>query len=128
MARGWTNGQISVENPSRIFNRRIYQTIGIRHRAADRMATIVAEVKSMLKSRPDIDLSRTLIVNISAFDATLLVSFLYTFTGTTNRVEFNPIKQDVLLKILEIIHANSADAAFATRPLHLEKQIPESRP
>ena len=76
MGRGWTNGQISVENPSRIFNRRIYQTIGIRYRDADRMATIVAEVKSMLKSRPDIDLSRTLIVNFLAFDATLLVSFL----------------------------------------------------
>ena len=120
--------QISVENPSRMFNRRIYETIGIRYQDGDSMAAIVAQVKAMLESHPDIDLSRTLIVNFSSFGASSLDFFVYTFTRTTNWVEFHQIKQDVLLKILGIIHANGADVAFPTRTLHLEQQAPEPSP
>ena len=36
---------IAVENPSRMFNRRIYETIGIRYDDAAKMRTIVADVK-----------------------------------------------------------------------------------
>ena len=38
--------QISVENPSRMQNRRIHETIGIRYNDANKMAAIVAEVKN----------------------------------------------------------------------------------
>ena len=120
--------QISVENPSRMFNRRIYETIGIRYQDGDSMAAIVAQVKAMLESHPDIDLSRTLIVNFSSFGASSLDFFVYTFTRTTNWVEFHQIKQDVLLKILGIIHANGADVAFPTRTLHLEQRALEPSP
>ena len=46
--------------------------------------------------------------------------FVYAFTRTTVWVEFHAIKQDVLLKILAIIHANGADVAFPTRTVQLE--------
>lgn len=117
--------QISVENPSRMFNRRIYETIGLRYEDADCMATVVAQVRGMLEQHPDIDLSRTLIVNFVSFGASSLDFFVYTFTRTTNWVEFHQVKQDVLLKILGIIHANGADVAFPTRTLHLEQVSPE---
>ena len=117
--------QIAVENPSRMFNRRIYETIGIRYQDADKMAGIVAQVRTMLEQHPEIDLSRTLIVNFVSFGASSLDFFVYAFTKTTVWVDFHAIKQDVLLKILEIIHANGADVAFPTRTLHLEQVPPE---
>ncbi len=117
--------QISVENPSRMFNRRIYETIGIRYQDADKMEVIVRQVRDMLQNHEEIDLSRTLIVNFVSFGPSSLDFFVYTFTRTTNWVEFHRIKQDVLLKILDIIHANGADVAFPTRTLHLEHESPE---
>lgn len=117
--------QISVENPTRMFNRRIYETIGIRYQDGDRMAAIVDQVRAMLENHEDIDLSRTLIVNFVSFGPSSLDFFVYTFTKTTNWVEFHKIKQDVLLKILAIIHANDADVAFPTRTLHVEQVSPE---
>jgi MscS family membrane protein len=117
--------QISVENPSRMFNRRIYETIGLRYEDANKMAVIVDQVRAMLEQHEDIDLSRTLIVNFVTFSASSLDFFIYTFTKTTDWVQFHGIKQDVLLKILDIIHANGADVAFPTRTLHLEQQAPE---
>lgn len=112
--------QIAIQNPTRMFNRRIYETIGLRYEDADKVAKIVDEVRSMLEQHEAIDLNRTLIVNFVSFGASSLDFFVYTFTRTTAWVEYHAIKQDILLKILEIIHANGADVAFPTRTLHLE--------
>jgi MscS family membrane protein len=119
--------QISVENPSRMFNRRIYETIGIRYQDAGAMADIVEQVKKMLQEHEAIDQSRTLIVNFVSFGPSSLDFFVYTFTRTTVWVEFHRIKQEILLKILEIIHANGADVAFPTRTVQLEQPPPEEK-
>jgi MscS family membrane protein len=120
--------QISVENPSRMLNRRIYETIGLRYQDSSKMAAVVAQVREMLRQHPEIDLSRTLIVNFVSFGPSSLDFFVYTFTRTTDWVTYHAIKQDVMLKILEIIHANGADVAFPTQTLQLEKIAPEAEP
>lgn len=119
--------QIAVENPSRMFNRRIHETIGIRYQDADCMEAIVQQVKTMLREHEEIDLSRTLIVNFVSFGPSSLDFFIYTFTKTTNWVAYHEIKQDVLLKVLAIIHDNGADVAFPTQTLQVE-QIPPVSP
>ena len=113
--------QISVENPSRMLNRRIYETIGIRYQDGDKMQTIVQQVKEMLRNHEEIDLTRTLIVNFVAFGPSSLDFFVYTFTKTTDWVRYHEIKQDVMLKILNIVESNGADVAFPTRTLHVEQ-------
>ncbi|MBE9540152.1 MAG: mechanosensitive ion channel family protein [Proteobacteria bacterium] len=117
--------QVSVENPSRMRNRRIYETIGLRYDDADKVAAIVAQVREMLEQHEEIDLSRTLIVNFVSFGPSSLDFFVYTFTKTTEWVKFHAIKQDVLLKILAIVHANGADVAFPTTTVHLNPASPE---
>jgi len=111
---------ISVENPSRMQNRRIYETIGIRYQDIGKMRAIVAEVKKMLTDHPEIDASKTLIVNFNSFAPSSLDFFIYTFTKTTDWVRFHEIKQDVLLKISDIITANGAEIAFPTSTVYLE--------
>ncbi len=111
--------QISLENPSRMLNRRIKETIGIRYDDASKMSSIVSQVKSMLTEHPDIDTNQTLIVNFNSFAPSSLDFFIYTFTKTTNWIEFHEIKQDVMLKIIEIIESNGAECAFPTSTLHV---------
>ena len=53
---------IAVENPSRMTNRRIYETIGVRYGDAGKIDNIVADVKTMLQEHPEIDANQTLIV------------------------------------------------------------------
>jgi len=111
--------QIAVENPSRMSNRRIKETIGIRYDDASKIETIINQVKEMLKSHPDIDSQKTLIVNFNSFSPSSLDFFIYTFTKTTDWIEFHSIKQNVLLKIVKIIEDNGAEFAFPTSTLHL---------
>ena len=110
---------IAVENPSRMTNRRIYETIGIRYADVGQMATIVDDIKAMLQQHEDIDSDQTLIVNFLAFNASSLDIMVYTFTKTTQWVQLHEVKQDVLLKISDIIEGYGAEVAFPTRTLHL---------
>ena len=116
--------QISVENPSRMLNRRIYETIGIRYDDAHLMAPIVKSVRSMLEQHPEIDTNQTLIVNFNSFAPSSLDFFIYTFTKTTEWVRYHEIKQDVLLQILKIIEQHGASCAFPTSTLHIA-DLPE---
>jgi len=111
---------ISVENPSRMTNRRIKETMGIRYEDANKMGTIIDQVKTMLRNHPDIDNDQTLIVNFNSFAASSLDFFIYTFTKTTDWIQFHEIKQDVLLNIIEIIEKNGAEFAYPTSTLHLQ--------
>lgn len=111
---------ISVENPSRMHHRRIHETIGIRYQDAKVLSAVMDDVRTMLSEHPEIETGQTLIVNFNSFGESSLDFFIYTFTKTTDWVEYHAIKQDVLLKVLEIIHSHGADCAFPTRSLHLE--------
>ena len=111
---------IVVENPSRMTNRRIKETIGIRYADIGVMAAIVADVKTMLQNHPEIDTTQTLIVNFNTFGPSSLDFFIYTFTKTKVWVEYHEVKQDVLLKVAEIIDRHGAQIAFPTQTLHIE--------
>ncbi len=114
---------ISVENPSRMTHRRIYETIGVRYNDIAVMADIIGEVKTMLTAHPDIDQSQTMIVNFNSFAPSSLDFFIYTFTRTTDWIEYHEVKQDVLLKVSEIISAHQAEIAFPTSTLHIPDEI-----
>jgi MscS family membrane protein len=114
---------IIVENPSRMENRRIYETIGLRYSDLECMDKIVAEVKSMLIAHEEIDSDRTLIVNFNEFAGSSVDFLVYTFTNTTEWVKFHQVKQAVMLKIAEIIETNGAEIAFPTSTLHLADPI-----
>lgn len=115
--------QIAVENPSRMLNRRIYETIGIRYCDSRRMTAVVNDVKAMLMAHDAIATEQTLIVNFNAFSSSSLDFFVYTFTKTTNWIEFHEIKQDVMLRILEIVESHGAECAFPTSTVHLPDDV-----
>lgn len=114
---------ISVENPSRMTNRRIYETVGIRYADIGCMETIVEQVTAMLCEHPEIDTDQIMIVNFNAFSASSVDFIIYTFTKTTEWVKFHQVKQDVLLKVAQIIEANQAEIAFPTSTVHIDGQV-----
>lgn len=110
---------IALENPSRMRNRRIYETIGVRYSDAGKVQAIVNDVRTMLENHPDIAGDRTLIVNLNAFASSSIDFFVYTFTKTTDWVEFHGIKERVLLEIVNIIESHGAEFAFPTSTIHI---------
>ena len=114
---------ISVENPSRMTHRRINETIGLRYDDAAKVGDILKDIENMLRQHPEIDDSQTLMVNFNAFAPSSLDFFIYTFTHTTDWVKYHGIKQDVLLKIEQIIRDHGAEIAFPTSTVHVPEGL-----
>ncbi len=114
---------ITVENPSRMTHRRIYETIGIRYDDADKMEAITRDVREMLQRHPEIDQSQTLMVYFNAFAPSSLDFFVYTFTRTTVWAEYHAVKHEILLKIHDIIARHGAEIAFPTSTVHLPDEV-----
>ncbi|QPJ64675.1 MAG: mechanosensitive ion channel family protein [Candidatus Nitrohelix vancouverensis] len=113
---------ISVENPSRMLNRRIFETVGIRYQDAGKMEAITGKVREMLRQHPEIETNNTLIVNFNKFAPSSLDFFVYAFTKTRDWVEYHTIKEELMLKILAIVEEEGAEVAFPTSTLHLGDQ------
>ena len=95
-------------------NRRIYETIGLRYGDAEHMLDVVEAVKTMLRAHPDIDGTQTMIVNFNEMAPSSIDFFVYTFTKTTDWERYHQVKQDVMLKIMQIIEGQGAECAFPT--------------
>ena len=114
---------IAVENPSRMTHRRIYETIGVRYDDANKVRVIVQDVKAMLMAHEEIDQTQTMIVNFNQFAPSSLDFFIYTFTRTTEWIHYHEVKEDVLLKIMDIIVGHGAEVAFPTSTIHVPEGL-----
>lgn len=114
---------IVVENPSRMLNRQIYETIGLRYQDANKVNEIIEEVREMVTNHPGIDERQTVIVNFDTFGDSSLNFFIYALTKTVAWVRFHEVKQDVLLKALDIVHKHGADVALPAQALHMQTHL-----
>ncbi|WP_461534543.1 mechanosensitive ion channel family protein [Spongorhabdus nitratireducens] len=122
-----TFASISVENPSRMENRRIKETIGLRYQDAKVVSPILEEVRAYLDANEAIDKNKIVMVNFTTFGPSSLDFFIYCFTCTTDWKIYHREKEAVLLKVLEIIHRHGADVAYPTTTLDLpgKEVLPE---
>lgn len=107
-----------IENPGRMYNRRIKTEIGLRYEDLDRMSSVVTAVKQMLESHPGIDQRQLILVNFNQWDTSSINLLVYCFTETTVWKEWLEIQQDVFLKIGEIVRQSGADFAFPSTTIY----------
>ena len=118
-----TFSTISIENPSRMNNRRINATVGLRYEDALKIKPIVAEIESMIRRHAGIDHKQTIIVNLTEFGSSSLNILVYAFTKVIDRLEFQAVQQDIFLKIIDIIAAHGAECAFPSCALYLPEPL-----
>ncbi|MEA5446138.1 mechanosensitive ion channel family protein [Gammaproteobacteria bacterium AB-CW1] len=120
--------QISLENPSRMHHRRIFETIGVRYDDFSRVEPILKDIRQMLDEHEEITKDRTLMVYFNTYGESSLDFFIYCFTHTKVWTDFHAVKEDVLLKVGRIIEKHGAEIAFPTRTLHVPDGIAQAEP
>lgn len=115
---------VTLENPSRMTNRRIFETIGLRYDDVAKVAPILEEIRTYLKTHVEIDTKQTLMVHFNEFGASSLDFFIYTFTKTTAWVRFHEIKEEILLGVHNIIANHGAEVAFPTTTIQMAGEEP----
>jgi len=90
------------------------------------MVNILRDIREMLKNHPGIAKDQLLMVYFTDFGDSSLNIFIYCFTNTAVWSEYLAIREDVNLKIMEIIEKNGASFAFPSRSIYIE-QMPKEK-
>jgi len=119
----------AITNWSRMGKRRITFNLGVTYSTPkDKLVICIAKIKDMLHNHPDIH-KETIFVNFDKFNESSLDIFLYFFTITTNWGEYLRVREDIHLKILEILEADGVNIAFPSRSIYIDtpsSSIPHS--
>ncbi|MBB65186.1 MAG: mechanosensitive ion channel protein MscS [Waddliaceae bacterium] len=113
--------KVLLVNPSRMLNRRIREHITLRYQDIPKVRAIVTDIENMLKEHSEIDKDQALMVYMDRFADYSVDILVYTFTISTRWAEWLRIKQDVLLKIADIVEKHGAGFAFPTSTV----EVPE---
>lgn len=111
---------ITVENPSRMTHRRIFEHVGIRYDDFAVARKVVDGIRATIQAHDELDTSQTTMVHFDRFGPSSLDIMVYCFTKTTVWTEYHRVREDVLLKIGQVIEDHGAEIAFPTRTLKLE--------
>jgi len=113
----------AVDNFSRRDRRRIKMRVGLLYSTTpEAMNKILNEIREMLKNHPQIH-NEPLFVYFDEFDDSSLSLFFYLFTKTAVWEEYLKIREDINLKIIEIVHKNGSDFAFPSQSIYFENEL-----
>ena len=113
---------VILENASRMSHRRMKEIIGVRYTDIKKVKDITKAIKLMLLQHDEIDKLQTILVSLIQYSPSSVDIMVYCFSQNTNWIKFQEAKQDIMLKINDIIEIFDAEIAFPTQTLYLENK------
>ncbi len=114
----------AVENFSRRGIRRISFSIGLVYSTSpQQMQNILQDIKEMVNAHDKISQESIKLINFDAFSDSALMIKVYIFANTAVWSEYLNIREDVNLKIMQIVQKNNSTFAFPSTSLYVENDI-----
>ncbi len=120
----------SVTNYTRRHHRRIRWLIGLEYRTTVvQLRSIRSEINNLIENENDFAKNQNAgyYVRIDSFSESSIDMLVQAFTVTNDWAEFLKIKEDLAVKIIEIVESNNAGFAFPSQSLYLES-FPNDKP
>ena len=114
----------SVTNYTRRHHRRIRWLIGLEYRTSiDQLKNIRDEINNLIEKDDNFakNQNASFYVRIDSFSDSSIDMLVQTFTVTNEWAEFLKIKENLAVKIIEIVENNEAGFAFPSQSLYVEK-------
>ena len=119
----------SVTNYTRRHHRRIRWLIGLEYRTTiDQLKKIRDEINTLIEKDDNFakNQNASFYVRIDSFSDSSIDMLVQTFTVTNEWAEFLKIKENLAVKIIEIVENNEAGFAFPSQSLYVEK-LPDEK-
>ncbi len=111
-----------ITNWSRMGKRRISFQLGVRYETTKKqMENLLQRLRKMLAEHPDVH-PQTVFVYFDQYGPSSYDIFFYFFTKTTNWQMFLETKEDINLKIMEILEQLGVEVAFPSTSVYLENE------
>ena len=111
----------NVTNWSRLNKRRLNMTLGIEYGSSPtQMLAVVQRVREMLQNHPEVQ-SDSVITQFVAFAESSLDIMIICFMETPGWADFQAAKQDINLRIMDILEQHGVGLAFPSRTLYVQQ-------
>lgn len=111
----------SIINWSKMYKRRVKQELQIEYGTSlSKIKKITTKINELLKNHPEVN-KEVAYVRFEDFKSSGLNILVYYFTNTTNYDKYLEIKEDINMKILDILETENVSLAFKTQTIHLKK-------
>ncbi len=118
---------MSINNYSQMPKRRIKMTVGVTYATSpEQVRQAVTAIKQLLREHPAID-QEFFLVNFTDFGASSLDIMVYCFTTSTKWDEYLEAREDISLKIMDILETIGLEIAFPSRTLYMHDMNRESQ-
>ena len=120
----------AVTNYSRRHHRRIRWLIGLEYKTSvEQLKKIRDEINNHLKENLDFakNTNSNFFVRIDSFSESSIDMLVQAFTETNDWGEYLKIKEELAVKIINIVDNNSASFAFPSQSLYVES-LPQDKP
>ena len=116
----------SITNNTRRGKRRVSFYLQISYESTrEQIQQCVDRIKAMLENHPDVH-PETIMVYFEHFNDSSLGIKVYFFTVTTVWAEYLAVREDVNLKIIEILENIGVNIAFPSQSVYIEKMPPQN--
>ena len=112
---------MNVENLTRRDKILFNPTFGVRYEtSSDQLRYLLAEVRRMLYEHPKIE-SESARVRFTGLADSSLTLEIFSYVLTADFSEFTAIREDLLLRIMDIVRRSGSDFAFPSRTLYMAR-------
>jgi len=117
-----------IENFSRRGIRRIKMHIGLTYgTTSEQIINIKSDIENMLKSHEGISQKDSLMVYFDSFGDSSLNLFIYAFASTANWAKYLETREDIHIKLMQIVEENGSSFAFPSQSVYVET-LPQTNP
>ncbi|MGM7703177.1 mechanosensitive ion channel family protein [Pseudalkalibacillus sp. Hm43] len=111
-----------ITNWTRMRKRRVYFNLGVTYTTPkEKLETCVKKIKDMLKEHQEVH-PELIEVRFDKYNDSSLDIMIYFFTKTTAWVNYLDVKEDINLRIMEILDREGVSVAFPSRSIYVEKE------
>jgi len=116
-----TLATMSIENFSRRDKILFNPALAIRYEtAADQLRYLLAEIRRMLYEHPKVE-NESAYIRFTNFDNSALRLEVFSYVLTQDSNEFNAIREDLLLRIMEIVEKSGSGFAFPSQTVYFSR-------
>lgn len=112
---------ISIENPSRMRNRRFKEIFSLRYEDIDKIPEIIEKFEAYLKNSPSIDATQVCFANLEKMNDYSLDILVCAFTKATLSIDYQHVRTILHMDLFKIVIECGADFAFPTNTILMSK-------
>ncbi|MFC0338816.1 MscS family membrane protein [Kushneria avicenniae] len=115
--------RITIETPSRMQARLIWENVGVRYQDAGAIEGITTDIRDMLDQDEEINSDELITVTFSQYGDYSLNLMIYALSCVTDWQRYNETRQRILLKVRDIIYDHDAELALPASRIYVPDEV-----